>query len=179
MRQNERQSEESRAWAIHWGFTNCHSQEGERALSKEWSYWSVLWIRSLFLPPQPPTQHLRLDKSRTSCSCYGRKRRKCAESLGDSMPAGQNQKDSHQEPARCVHADASQLCLCVWIKHGCFPLPNHSNKFHYNVSFHFPCEWLLLPIALPRTKTKKRERILTKSVEKLSETWLQLSVRPV
>lgn len=88
MRQNERQSEERRGWASHWGFTNCHSEEGERVCSKERSCWSVLWIGSLFLPFFFPPRH-RLDKSRTSCSCYGRKRRKCAVSLGRSVPAGQ------------------------------------------------------------------------------------------
>lgn len=41
-------------------------------------------VPAFFFPPRH-----RLDKSRTSCSCYGRKRRKCAVSLGRSLPAGQ------------------------------------------------------------------------------------------
>lgn len=92
-------------WASHWGFTNCHSEEGERVCFKERSCWSVLWIGSLFQPPP----RRRLDKYRTSCTCYGRKRRKCAVSLGRPAASQEIRETSGRNgPARCLW-----WCVCV------------------------------------------------------------------
>lgn len=92
-------------WASHWGFTNCHSEEGERVCFKERSCWSVLWIGSLFQPPP----RRRLDKYRTSCTCYGRKRRKCAVSLGRPAASQEiRETSSRNGPARCLW-----WCVCV------------------------------------------------------------------
>lgn len=70
----------------------------------------------------PSSLRRRLDKSRTSCSCYGRKRRKCAVSLGRSLPAGHIGRTlTRSRPARCLlgtapHVHLSAACVCVcWL----------------------------------------------------------------
>lgn len=156
MRQNERQSKERRGWASYWGFTNCHSEEGERTLFKEWSHWPVLWIRSLFLSPYthspacspPPPSRQEQNK----LCLLGEEREKMCRVHWLLTAHWANQKDSHQEQAckvlqahvYCVvHTGMSQRCLCVFLKHSSFPHPNQSHEFHCNVLFLFPCVELL------------------------------------
>ncbi|KAM7382412.1 hypothetical protein PAMP_002141 [Pampus punctatissimus] len=72
----------------------------------------VCSLNRISVPAPPPTRH-RLDKSRTSCSCYWRKRRKCAVSLGRSVPAGQIGRTHTGEGRACkvfVHAECKFHC---------------------------------------------------------------------
>lgn len=54
----------------------------------------------------------RLDKSRTSCSCYGRKRIKCAVSLGRSLPAGQSEELAPEAGLQGVCSEP--FCTCTY-----------------------------------------------------------------
>lgn len=68
---------------------------------------TVMLVCSLNRISLPPPH--RLDKSRTSCSCYGRKKRKCAVSLGRSLAARQiGRNRTRNGPTRCL-----LVCTCV------------------------------------------------------------------
>lgn len=63
----------------------------------------------------PSSLRQRLDKSRTSCSCYGRKRIKCAVSLGRSLPAGQiGRTRTRSGPARCLLGTVLYMHVQAW-----------------------------------------------------------------
>lgn len=93
---------ERRGWASHRGFTNCHSEEGRGFVPKNGH--AGLFFESDLFPPPPPSR-----QSRTSCSCYGRKKRKCAVSLGRSLAARQiGRNRTRNGPTRCL-----LVCTCV------------------------------------------------------------------